>query len=100
VHRRAAPRHRPPRPRDRVRAPRLPQRAARDPAGVRRGDPGGGRDAAGRPLPQRPGRPRPPRQQSGDLAGARRWFTSFGCCDVREPLDDLVGLGLIEGDRT
>jgi hypothetical protein len=38
-------------------------------------------------------------QQSGDLAGARRWFTSFGCCDVREPLDDLVGLGLIEGDR-
>ena len=36
-------------------------------------------------------------QQSGDLAGARRWFTSFGCCEVREPLDDLVGLGLIEG---
>jgi hypothetical protein len=38
-------------------------------------------------------------QQSGDLAGARRWFTSFGCCEVREPLDDLVGLGLIEGER-
>lgn len=30
-----------------------------------------------------------------DLAGARRWFTSFGSCSVTEPLDDLVGLGLI-----
>jgi hypothetical protein len=36
---------------------------------------------------------------SGDLLGARRWFTSFGSCSVQEPLDDLVGLGLIEGDR-
>jgi hypothetical protein len=35
-------------------------------------------------------------QQSGELAGARRWFTAFGCCKVSEPLDDLVGLGLIE----
>jgi hypothetical protein len=33
--------------------------------------------------------------QSGDLAGARRWFTSFGSCSVGEPLDDLVGLGLV-----
>jgi hypothetical protein len=24
-----------------------------------------------------------------DLAGARRWFTSFGSCSVDEPLDDL-----------
>ena len=31
-----------------------------------------------------------------DLAGARRWFTSFGSCSVREPLDDLVALGLVE----
>ena len=31
-----------------------------------------------------------------DLAGARRWFTSYGSCSVVEPLDDLVGLGLIE----
>ena len=34
--------------------------------------------------------------QSGDLAGARRWFVSFGSCSVTEPLDDLLGLGLIE----
>ena len=31
-----------------------------------------------------------------DLAGARRWFTSFGSCDVDEPLADLLALGLIE----
>jgi hypothetical protein len=37
--------------------------------------------------------------RTSDLAGARRWFTSFGSCDVREPLDDLVGLGLVEGER-
>ncbi|MGZ6737717.1 MAG: hypothetical protein ACXVEK_14315 [Nocardioides sp.] len=30
-----------------------------------------------------------------DLAGARRWFTSFGSCSVQEPLDDLVALGLV-----
>lgn len=29
-----------------------------------------------------------------DLGGARRWFTSFGSCSVRDPLDDLVRLGL------
>ncbi len=29
------------------------------------------------------------------LAGARRWFTSFGSCSVTEPLDDLIALGLI-----
>jgi hypothetical protein len=34
--------------------------------------------------------------RQSDLAGARRWFTSFGSCSVTEPLDDLVGLGLIE----
>ncbi len=28
-------------------------------------------------------------------AGARRWFTSYGSCSVDEPLDDLVGLGLV-----
>ena len=32
------------------------------------------------------------------LARTRRWFTSFGCCEVREPLDDLVALGLIPND--
>jgi hypothetical protein len=31
-----------------------------------------------------------------DLAGARRWFTSFGSCSVTEPLDDLLALGLID----
>lgn len=30
-----------------------------------------------------------------DLAGARRWFTSFGSCSVSEPLDDLRQLGLL-----
>jgi hypothetical protein len=29
------------------------------------------------------------------LARARRWFTSFGCCEVRDPLRDLVELGLL-----
>ncbi|MCY4724900.1 hypothetical protein NYO98_01310 [Nocardioides sp. STR2] len=31
-----------------------------------------------------------------DVAGARRWFTSFGSCSVTEPLDDLLALGLLE----
>ena len=31
-----------------------------------------------------------------DLAGARRWFTSFGSCDVEEPRTDLLTLGLLE----
>lgn len=34
--------------------------------------------------------------RQSDLAGARRWFTSYGSCSVAEPLDDLVGLGLLE----
>ncbi len=35
--------------------------------------------------------------RTSDLAGARRWFVAFGSCSVTEPLDDLLGLGLIEG---
>ncbi|WP_041546192.1 MULTISPECIES: hypothetical protein [unclassified Nocardioides] len=31
-----------------------------------------------------------------DLAGARRWFTSFGSCSIDEPFEDLVALGLLE----
>jgi len=31
-----------------------------------------------------------------DLVRGRRWFTSFGSCSVREPLDDLTALGLQE----
>lgn len=36
------------------------------------------------------------------LASARRWFTSFGCCAVAEPLEDLIALGLVprSADRT
>jgi hypothetical protein len=34
--------------------------------------------------------------RTSDLTGARRWFVSFGSCSVQEPLDDLVGLGLID----
>ena len=34
--------------------------------------------------------------RQSDLEGARRWFTSYGSCSVSEPLDDLVGLGLLE----
>ncbi len=36
------------------------------------------------------------RGAAADLAGARRWFTSFGSCSVREPLDDLLALGLLK----
>ncbi len=31
-----------------------------------------------------------------DLTRGRRWFTSFGSCSIREPLDDLTTLGLLE----
>ncbi len=31
-----------------------------------------------------------------ELERGRRWFTSFGSCSVREPLDDLIALGLLE----
>ncbi len=37
--------------------------------------------------------------RTSDLAGARRWFTSYGSCSVRDPLDDLLGLGLLEAPR-
>ncbi len=33
---------------------------------------------------------------SDALTRARRWFTSFGCCGVTEPLEDLVDLGLVD----
>jgi len=32
---------------------------------------------------------------SDALVRARRWFTSFGCCGVTDPFDDLVALGLV-----
>lgn len=35
-------------------------------------------------------------RDAGDgLASARRWFTSFGCCAVADPLGDLLALGLV-----
>jgi hypothetical protein len=34
--------------------------------------------------------------RQSDLEGARRWFTSYGSCSVTGPLEDLVGLGLLE----
>ena len=30
-----------------------------------------------------------------DLAGARRWFTSYGSCSVLDPLNDLIALKLL-----
>ena len=35
------------------------------------------------------------RSASARLASARRWFGSFGCCDVADPLGDLLALGLL-----
>ena len=45
-------------------------------------------------------RPRRPRPAERPRAGARRWFTSYGSCSVSDPLDDLVGLGLLEPPPT
>jgi hypothetical protein len=33
-----------------------------------------------------------------DVAAVRRSFASFGCCGVTDPVDDLVGLGLLGTD--
>jgi len=33
------------------------------------------------------------------LVRTRRWFTSFGCCNVLDPLEELVELGLVEPSR-
>lgn len=46
-------------------------------------------------LEQRDGAALAAGARAADLAGARRWFTSFGSCSVSEPLDDLINLGLI-----
>ena len=32
-------------------------------------------------------------------ADVRRSFLSFGCCGVTDPIDELVDLGLLEGNR-
>jgi hypothetical protein len=36
--------------------------------------------------------------ETADLAGARRWFTSYGSCSVTDPLSDLVTLGMLTSD--
>jgi hypothetical protein len=46
-------------------------------------------------LEQRDGAALAAEAASLDLAGARRWFTSFGSCSVTEPLADLRALGLV-----
>jgi len=47
-------------------------------------------------LEQRDGATLAAEAREADLAGARRWFTSFGSCSISEPLDDLTALGLLE----
>ena len=57
---------------------------------------GAARDAVVEILERRDGDALAADARDADLAGARRWFTSFGSCSVTEPLDDLVALGLLE----
>jgi hypothetical protein len=57
---------------------------------------GGSRDEVARVLDDHYANDLVAMARQSDLAGARRWFTSYGSCSVSEPLDELVGLGLIE----
>ena len=57
---------------------------------------GADRDAVVQTLERRDGDGLAADAGTTDLAGARRWFTSFGSCSVTEPLDDLLTLGLVE----
>jgi hypothetical protein len=57
---------------------------------------GGSRDEVARVLDDHYANDLVAMARQSDLAGARRWFTSYGSCSVTEPLDELVGLGLIE----
>ncbi len=56
---------------------------------------GGSVDDATAVLEQRDGAALAADLADGDVAAARRWFTSFGSCSVTEPRDDLVALGLV-----
>jgi hypothetical protein len=60
---------------------------------------GAGRDEVTGLLGEQDGAVLADRARDADLAGARRWFTSFGSCSVDEPLADLVSLGLLEEGR-
>lgn len=55
---------------------------------------GAGVPAAVEALEQRDGAALAAQARDLDLAGARRWFTSFGSCDVAQPLADLRELEL------
>ncbi|MBZ5740492.1 hypothetical protein [Nocardioides mangrovi] len=57
---------------------------------------GGSRDDVVATLEQREPAALVEAAAEADLAGARRWFTSFGSCSISEPLDDLLALGLLE----
>jgi len=57
---------------------------------------GDGREAAEAVLAERDPAPLVKTVQSWQVQpAARRWFTSFGSCSITEPLDELVGLGLL-----
>jgi hypothetical protein len=61
---------------------------------TRRAFDGAGRDDVVATLEERDAATLVAAAGAADLAGARRWFTSFGSCSVAEPLDDLITLGL------
>ena len=61
---------------------------------TRRAFDGGSRDDVMATLEQRDADAVAADARTEDLAGARRWFTSFGSCSVTEPRDDLITLGL------
>jgi hypothetical protein len=61
---------------------------------TRRAFDGAGRDDVVATLEQRDAAVLVADARAADLAGARRWFTSFGSCSVAEPRDDLITLGL------
>ena len=60
---------------------------------------GGGRDEVAQVLDDHYANDLVAMARQSDLAGARRWFTSFGSCSIAEPLEELVGLGLMEAPR-
>ncbi len=57
---------------------------------------GAGRDDVVEVLERRDADALAEEARTADLAGARRWFTSFGSCSIADPVDDLVALGLLE----
>jgi hypothetical protein len=57
---------------------------------------GGSRDDVARVLDDHYANDLVAMARQSDLGVARRWFTSYGSCSVSEPLEELVGLGLLE----